>query len=199
MKRISLVLALLLVWSVQAEAGLIFEFDPADLSAVSTGSNQSFAVDLLIENTDAVPASLSGFTIDVLDPGVGLTISEPATSSYVFDLGAPSVAYFDGKYGIGAFGSTGNVIPVGISTLVTVQFNLDGSITDHVFPLDLTVTEAFEDLFTPIVGAQATDSSFEVTAAAAVPEPSTCLLFFTGIAGCAIFLRRQDDRSQSHR
>lgn len=167
-----------------ASADIILAFDAADLSVMSNGANQQFNVDLLATHSGPEPNTLSGFTLDIADPGFGLTISNPASSPFAWSLGGPTVTFFGDVYSIGAAGFTNNTLTAnGTTTLATVTFNLDSSVTSQVFPLDLTIRDAARDLFTDISSEfSATDSNFTVmnAGAAAVPEPSTYGMLLAG-------------------
>jgi hypothetical protein len=170
--------------SATADADIIIAFDPDDLTVLSSGLNQSFAVDLQITHDGPGENTISGFTVDITDPGVGLTITNPTTSPFVWNFAGPETTFGGGVYSIGASSFTNNTIPADSTvTLATVMFNLDDSISDHVFPLDLSLRDATRDFFSDISNeVTVTDSSFTVQdGSSAVPEPSMRLALVIGI------------------
>jgi hypothetical protein len=159
----------------QAFAAFTVQFDPTQSSAVSNGTTQTFSIDLLMQYiNDGSPGTLSSFTFDIADPGVGLTFANPGVADVVWELG-PSLSTIGAVSSVGAFNVTSptDVVLTDGQTirLMTLDFVLDGSITNASFPLLLSFQDANRDPFAPIDASefQFPAGVFTVTA---VPEPT---------------------------
>lgn len=198
-----LLLAGLLASAQTARATFTISLDPQDLLVRSDGTEQFFDINVLINYDGTGPNTLSGFTLDLIDPAPGDDpVLEPierdrnnvAESDFEWDSG-PTITELNttGNFRIDATntGSGNNIIPLGPSNLVTIPFRLSESVILGSFSLDLELVSANRDLFTDASGdfLPAIDGNLVVTA---VPEPTG----FGALAiGSLIVSRRRGKRA----
>lgn len=171
------IIAFLSFQSNMLKADLILSFAEKDLTVKSNGQDQSFTVGINVSHDGIGDFSLSGFTLEVKNPGFGLIITEPASSPYDWDFG-PSVSQKgNGDFEIGALDTQDfDFLDGGTTLLASVTFELDKSVISKTFDLDLTVTEAVRGGFNDVLSeVSATDGMFVVTSSA-VPEPGSIVL-----------------------
>lgn len=176
----------------QADAAFVVEFDSSQTTVVSNGSGQTFTIDLLITHNGIGDSTFSGITIDLVDPGSDLTLSNPANADFAYPAGAKLLkSIHQNLYFIEGSSTTNfDVTTSATKKLMTIDFTIDASIVSHVFNLDMTLRDAKRG---NILGSL-TDSDVIVQSgfftvmsnASAVPEPSS-LLVFGVLAGASVF------------
>ncbi len=131
-----------MTWSA-AEADLVLQFDPSQTSIVSNGADQFVDVDLLLTFSGSGANEISGFTIFVQDPdpGTALTIPGPVTSNLDWSVGLGVIDQTVGsnRYVITGANADNQSIPSD-NVLATVRFQVEGSVVDGSYPLDLTIS-----------------------------------------------------------
>lgn len=178
----------LVAFSTQAQGAFTIQFDPAQTTAIANGSNQTVTVDLIITHSSPGSTTLSGFTIDLVEPSAELTLSNPGVADFAWAL-PPSISSSGGVLSLGA-GNFGD-FDVGADEtmrLLSVDFTVDASVTNRTFPLVITLRDANRGTVTDIADEFSTvNGNFVVTSA--VPEPSSALLLSLGF--CATLIRRR--------
>lgn len=184
-----------MTWSA-AEADLVLQFDPSQTSIVSNGADQFVDVDLLLTFSGSGANEISGFTIFVQDPdpGTALTIPGPVTSNLDWSVGLGVIDQTVGsnRYVITGANADNQSIPSD-NVLATVRFQVEGSVVDGSYPLDLTISNvtggslgSITDITSQV---SAVNGSFTVSA---IPEPSGFLFLCLACGlGCAPRLLRR--------
>lgn len=182
-----------------SQAAFTIQFDPTQTTVQSNGSDQTFSIDLLITHDGtASPTTFSGFTIDMINPGAELVLDNGQELD--FDFTNDARAKLSNNTGLYSFGGSSTAQQYDTTagatrTLMTVDFNLDGSVTNRTFNLDLSLRNASRGLASngsmTSIAPEVTVMSgfFTVNGAVAVPEP-TSVLFFSLLATGAVISRR---------
>ncbi len=181
------------------QAAITIQFDPTQTTVQSNGTDQTFSINLLISHDGtASRTTFSGITIDMINPSTELMLDNGQERDFEFDSD-PSVKLSNntGLYSFAGSSTTQqyDIMSGATKTLMTVDFNLDGSVTNRTFNLDLSRRDAKRGLasngsLTDIASKVTVFGGlFTVNAAAAVPEPGSVLLL-TFLAMGAIVSRR---------
>jgi len=173
-------------------------FDPADLSVLSTGADQSVDLGILVQHDGTGLDTISGFTLDHSESSPSLDIVPG--SGFASDFTWATASGVNASSISGSNFANHTIDTSGTQLLGTLQYTLDQSFTSGSIPIDLTFNNAQRDGFNSIPASEVSVSGGTLmVSAAAVPEPSSSLVLLGMTACCAaVALRRRRRKHAKH-
>lgn len=175
-------LVALISLSSTAQCAIIMFFDPADLSVLSTGADQSVDLGILVQHDGTGQNSISGFTLDHSEssPSLDIVPGSGFASDFTWALASGVNAS-----SISGSNFTNHTIDTsGTQLLGTLQYTLDQSFTSGSIPIDLTFNSAQRDGITSIAASEITVTGGTLDVSASnIPEPSSLVVLALGAIG----------------